>query len=89
MASSLRQLLSAPAGEVAAWGLTHQVTLPTASGRGRPTDLLPAGASVPVTGANRRAFAGRYATALLHSSVARQAQAFAAGFQQVSSGCHL
>jgi hypothetical protein len=58
-----------------------------AFGEVREVELVPGGASVPVTGANRRAFAEVYANwALGGGAVAHALAAFRAGFLRVAGG---
>ena len=49
----------------------------------QPHDLVPGGADVPVTGANRGEFVRAYVRFLLEERIAPQAAAFRAGFRRV------
>ncbi|KAG9389844.1 HECT-domain (ubiquitin-transferase) [Carpediemonas membranifera] len=81
--NGLRQLLEMPEELVSSLALSFCVT-ESNFGETRTVDLIPDGASIPVTGANRHEYVEAYLQYYLVSAVQWQFDAFAQGFTSVA-----
>ncbi|MCP9258111.1 Ubiquitin protein ligase E3A [Dirofilaria immitis] len=83
--SGLRQLLECSDDVENIYNYTFQISYRDVYGCNHDEELIPNGANIPVTVANRKKFVAYYADFLLNRSVKRQFDAFSMGFNKVAN----
>ncbi|EFO20031.1 hypothetical protein LOAG_08458 [Loa loa] len=83
--SGLRQLLECDDDVENIYNYTFQISYKDVYGCNHDEELIPNGAHIPVTLANRKKFVACYADFLLNRSVRRQFDAFSMGFNKVAN----
>uniref|UniRef100_A0A915Q1Q2 HECT-type E3 ubiquitin transferase n=1 Tax=Setaria digitata TaxID=48799 RepID=A0A915Q1Q2_9BILA len=83
--NGLRQLLECDDDVESIYNYTFQISYKDVYGYNHDEELIPNGANIPVTIANKEKFVACYADFLLNRSVKRQFDAFSMGFNKVAN----